>query len=139
MIKTVSKNYLTRTSKIIETKNLKKYRKSTAWISILNGLYPCINIVDIVSGDMDIDTVIKDITALYNNILNNNGYKVYVGFTGEKFWLFSDSEKDLQMQHKKYWDNCIYGASELCRALAKYITATDLSAKWVITASFGIT
>ena len=56
MIKTVSKNYLTRISKIIETKNLKKYRKSTAWISILNGLYPCINIIDIGSGYMDIDT-----------------------------------------------------------------------------------
>lgn len=56
MIKTVSKNYLTRVSKIIETQNLKKYRKSTAWISILNGLYSCIDIIYAESGNMDIDT-----------------------------------------------------------------------------------
>lgn len=54
MIKTVDKNWLMRRAKAIETRNLRQYGVSTAWITISNRLNACV--VCTYEDCMDIDT-----------------------------------------------------------------------------------
>lgn len=54
MIRTDDKNWLVRRAKAIETHNLKQYRASAAWVTILSRLKSCI--VCVYDDSTDIDT-----------------------------------------------------------------------------------